>query len=202
MLFIVTIFSFVLCFWLPIQTKQWLGDATCDSVVDILHQLNRSFVTTASVFSSRDIISQPSKLLITFIRSERLSAASRKTLLDAGVIFYHAVAQLYDKNDIDGLTNLLRFEYKSYLGIAFSLYLFSQYHYFSTFNPFLLYIQEQGLSVSHLQSMIHSHNRRFHLQWKFFPEALISRRRWRLWAKWTPCTSWSSKQVSLLWLHD
>ena len=154
MLFIVTIFSFVLCFWLPIQTKQWLGDATCDSVVDILHQLNRSFVTTASVFSSRDIISQPSKLLITFIRSERLSAASRKTLLDAGVIFYHAVAQLYDKNDIDGLTNLLRF----------SLYLFSQYHYFSTFNPFLLYIQEQGLSVSHLQSMIHSRNRRFHLQ--------------------------------------
>jgi hypothetical protein len=165
MLFIVTIFSFVLCLWLPIQTKQWLGDATCDSVVDILHQLNRSFVTTASVFSSRDIISQPSKLLISFIRSERLSAASRNTLLDAGLMYYHAVSQLYAKNDIDGLTNLLRFEYKSYLGIAsFSLYIFSQYHYFSIFNPVLLYIQAQGLSVSHLQSTIHSLNRRLHLQ--------------------------------------
>ena len=104
------------------QTKQWLGITEVESVIGLLGHLNRienlSYVTTKSTFTARDIILQPSELLIKFIRSEKLSDALRKKLLDSGVIYFHIIGQLCDQNDMDRLTKLLRFEYNSHLGIA------------------------------------------------------------------------------------
>jgi len=104
------------------QTKRWLGTTEVESVIGLLGHLNRienlSYVTTKFTFTASDIILQPSELLIKFIRSEKLSDALRKKLLDSGVIYFHIVGQLCDQNDMDRLMKLLRFEYNSHLGIS------------------------------------------------------------------------------------
>jgi hypothetical protein len=68
----------------------------------------------SETFSTKDILLQPSVDLRAMMTS--LDFESRNLLFEAGVFYFHIIAQHCINNDQDGLDKFLRFRFKKHLG--------------------------------------------------------------------------------------
>ena len=71
----------------------------------------------SETFSTKDILLQPSVDLRVMMAS--LDVASRNLLFEAGVFYFHIIAQYWKNSDKNGLEKFLRFRFKKHLGIAY-----------------------------------------------------------------------------------
>ena len=135
---------------------------------------------TSETFSTKDILLQPSMDLRDMMTL--LDVESRNLFFEAGVFYFHIIAQHCKNNDQDGLDKFLRFRFRKHLGIMHTFKLAWYKLFYSNkclvlvfFNKVLKFIKVDFNARSYLQETVRSASclksrtpsNRFHMRWRF-----------------------------------
>ena len=83
----------------------------------MLDHFSRRSRQERSTFAALDIVCLSSELLVNFLKSTATPDFVRKKLLESGVLYFHLVWKLCEKEDMAGLEKLMQFHFQKHLGI-------------------------------------------------------------------------------------